>query len=411
MALAALSGTLSGKVTEDSTLDVNGTVFISGGDTTGGEFFSGIFAGIYGELTVTATGVWSYKLANSLATVQSLAGNTESHDYFGISWGYGSVEGEIDIVVQGANDSATIAGDLTKNLNVVAAASVSGQIEISDVDIGEKAFRPATQTGKFGTLTLDKTGAWQYDLLPGQRTAILDESKNGTETFSISSVDGTLASVTITVSSGAVPDTTAPTAVTFNPTDEATGIALSSNIIVTFSEAIIRGTGNILLKNAAGTVIETFNVATSSNLSLSGNTLTLNPTADLGYSTGYKVEFASGTVKDLAGNSYTGTTTYNFTSVEVTTSPITTTNAKVFLGSGDDNFSVSNSGTTLYGNTGNNIVTIAAGVTDVILDQNIEKIKFAGVSSSYTFKQTGNMINIYDAVSYTHLTLPTKRIV
>ena len=73
--------------------------------------------------------------------------------------------------------------------------------------------------------------------------------------------------------------------------------------------------------------------------------------------------------------------------------------AKVFLGAGDDNFTVSNNGTTLYGNTGNDAVTIATGITGVTLDQNIERINFSGASNSYAFKQTGNLINVYDAAN------------
>ncbi|MCX7247176.1 MAG: Ig-like domain-containing protein [Burkholderiales bacterium] len=108
-------------------------------------------------------------------------------------------------------------------------------------------------------------------------------------------------------------DTTVPTISTFSPIDEATGIAIGSNITLTFSESIQRGTGSILLKTAAGTTVATYDAVTSVNLSIFGSTLTINPTADLAYSTGYKVEFAAGTIKDLAGNSYAGTTSYNFT--------------------------------------------------------------------------------------------------
>jgi len=80
----------------------------------------------------------------------------------------------------------------------------------------------------------------------------------------------------------------------------------------------------------------------------------------------------------------------------IATPTITTTKAKVFMGV-DDSFTASNIGTTIYGNTGNDVVTVAAGATGVILDQNIERINFPESVSSYTFRQTGNMINVYDA--------------
>jgi len=53
---------------------------------------------------------------------------------------------------------------------------------------------------------------------------------------------------------------------------------VGSNIVLNFNEAIARGTGNIVLKTAAGVTVATYDAATSSNLSISGSTLTINPT-------------------------------------------------------------------------------------------------------------------------------------
>ncbi|WP_350294927.1 Ig-like domain-containing protein, partial [Limnohabitans sp. Rim8] len=82
-----------------------------------------------------------------------------------------------------------------------------------------------------------------------------------------------------------VQDTAAPTVTTFSPANEALGVAIGSNIVLSFNEAIAKGTGNIVLKTSAGLVVATYDAATSTNLSISGSTLTINPTADLGYST------------------------------------------------------------------------------------------------------------------------------
>ena len=120
-------------------------------------------------------------------------------------------------------------------------------------------------------------------------------------------------------------DTTAPTVSSFSPLDEATGVALNANLVLTFSEAIARGTGTIRLKTAAGTTVESYDAATSANLSLTGSTLTVNPTFSLSNGTGYKLEFESGNIKDLAGNNYAGTTSYNFTTVAVANQPPTGT--------------------------------------------------------------------------------------
>ncbi|MEG5056270.1 Ig-like domain-containing protein, partial [Microcoleus sp. B13-B6] len=97
-------------------------------------------------------------------------------------------------------------------------------------------------------------------------------------------------------------DTTAPTA-TFTPADNATSVAVAANLVVTLNEAVQKGTGNIVIKKTDGTVVETINV-TSTNVTVSGSTVTVNPTADLAQGTGYYVEIAAGAIKDLAGNNY-----------------------------------------------------------------------------------------------------------
>jgi uncharacterized delta-60 repeat protein len=152
-------------------------------------------------------------------------------------------------------------------------------------------------------------------LVAGYSAATIDQSAS----YRYGAVDFALARYNVNgsldVNFGVTPilETQPPTVTSFSPLDEATCIAIGSNIVVTFNEPIAKGTGNIVLKTAAGTTVANYNAATSANLSISGNTLTINPTADLAYSTGYKVEFTAGTIKDLAGNSYAGTTSYNFT--------------------------------------------------------------------------------------------------
>jgi len=207
--------------------------------------------------------------------------------------------------------------------------------------------------------------------------------------------------VRFSVSATPAADTTAPTVTTYSPADEAVGVAVGSNIVVTFNEAIARGTGNILLKTSAGATVATYNAATSTNLTLSGSILTLNPSADLSAGTGYKLEFEAGSIKDLAGNAYAGTASYNFSTASGST-PSQPTQAKIYLGL-SDNFTLSNSGATLYGNTGIDVVTLTDAATGVVLDQNVDHIRLPNPSGSYTFKQTGNKINVYDASGSTLL--------
>jgi Ca2+-binding RTX toxin-like protein len=113
-----------------------------------------------------------------------------------------------------------------------------------------------------------------------------------------------------------VVDIMAPTVLAISPADHLAGVGVGDNMVVTFSEAILRGTGVIEIHSgsAAGSLVASYNVATSPNLAISGTTLTINPTENLLNDTHNYVTLAAGSVKDLAGNNYSGTTTpYDFT--------------------------------------------------------------------------------------------------
>src|SRR4028119_1940260 len=123
-------------------------------------------------------------------------------------------------------------------------------------------------------------------------------------------------------------DTTPPTASSLNPTDNATGVGVADNLVLNFSEAIQKGTGNLVIKKLSdNSVVETI-AATADNVTVSGSQFTINPVADLGEGTDYYVEIANGAIKDIAGNNYagiTGNSTWNFTTVAPTVAPADTT--------------------------------------------------------------------------------------
>lgn len=107
----------------------------------------------------------------------------------------------------------------------------------------------------------------------------------------------------------------APVANTFSPLSGATNVQTDSNLVVTFSKTIARGTGTITLRSgsAAGTILESFDAASSNRLTLSGSTFTVDPTALLPTNTQVFLVIPSGAITDTSGNAYTGTSTYSFT--------------------------------------------------------------------------------------------------
>jgi hypothetical protein len=124
----------------------------------------------------------------------------------------------------------------------------------------------------------------------------------------------------------------------------------------------------------------------------------------LSFSNGIASATLSGGVMKLGGATVSSATATAITPTTTISSPTTatTTAAKVYLGT-NDIFTVSNSGTTLYGGSGIDLVTISAGMYGVILDQNVERINLSDASNNYAFKQTGNRINVYNASGTTLL--------
>ena len=123
------------------------------------------------------------------------------------------------------------------------------------------------------------------------------------------------------------PDTTPPTLSTTSPADNSTNVAVGANLVLTFSESVKAGTGNVVIHNAAdGSIVATIAITDASQVSFSGSTLTINPTSDLAPGTHYYVTMASGVVQDLAGNAYAGlsaATDFDFTTVPPDTTPPT----------------------------------------------------------------------------------------
>jgi type III secretion system FlhB-like substrate exporter len=112
-------------------------------------------------------------------------------------------------------------------------------------------------------------------------------------------------------------DVIKPTVQTFTPPNNANGVGIAENIVLKFSEAVHLETGLIQIHSdsASGTVFESFDAGSSTRLMISGDTLTIDPTANLANGTSYYVTFADGSIQDYAGNHYAGTDAYHFSTV------------------------------------------------------------------------------------------------
>ena len=124
-----------------------------------------------------------------------------------------------------------------------------------------------------------------------------------------------------------VADTTPPTVASYLPALGATGQAATVDIVLTFSENVQAGTGNIVLTPASGSAVSI--AVGDAQVSFSTTSVTINPTSSLSTAgMQYTVTMASGVIKDASSGAvaYGGlsSTTYQFT---VANTPAAPTNA------------------------------------------------------------------------------------
>ena len=121
-------------------------------------------------------------------------------------------------------------------------------------------------------------------------------------------------------------DVTPPNITTLAPADDATvGVAVGTNLVASFNEEVQAGTsGTITLwKNldpGPDELVETFDVTSSLLLTFGGNSVTIDPTADLVGGVEYYVLIDADAIVDTASNSFAGISgsgTWSFTTAEI----------------------------------------------------------------------------------------------
>ncbi|MGR7908040.1 S-layer homology domain-containing protein [Lysinibacillus capsici] len=121
------------------------------------------------------------------------------------------------------------------------------------------------------------------------------------------------------VSSGTIVmfDKISPEITTYFPAHQAINVQPADNLVLTFDEKVLPVTSkNIVIRNATDNqIVETIAV-TQANVSITNETVTINPTLDLAHNTTYSIQIDAGAFTDVAGNAYKGianNTSWNFT--------------------------------------------------------------------------------------------------
>ena len=183
-------------------------------------------------------------------------------------------------------------------------------------------------------------------------------------------------SLTLNFNTAAALDTTPPTIASSAPADSATGVAVGANIVLTYSEAVQKGSGSMTISSGGGMV--TISVS-SALVSIAGAVVTINPTADLVAGTSYTLSFPAGVFQDLAGNS-AGSFTLNFnTAVALdTTAPTVSSSVPVAGGTLESTANIVLTYNEAVQVGSGNITITASGGTSVTISLSSAQVSIAG---------------------------------
>lgn len=189
-----------GATTEDSTVPVTGNLLTNDSDVDHGTVLSvaepGLREGVYGALSVNASGEYAYQLDNVLLAVQALAeGQTalEVFDYVATD-GLANVVSQLEISVTGVNDAPVVNSDVAYVYEDTV-PSVNGNVltNDSDIDAGTvlSVTAPGLYQGSFGTLDLAADGSYQYDIdNDATKVQSLGRTAQVAEQFGYTATDG-----------------------------------------------------------------------------------------------------------------------------------------------------------------------------------------------------------------------------
>jgi methionine-rich copper-binding protein CopC len=170
-------------------------------------------------------------------------------------------------------------------------------------------FQSISLSGSTATLTL-------ANALESQATVVLNYTPPGTNP--IKDTAGTpvaaITNLNVPVATG---DTTPPVLTSRSPSTGETEVLVASPVVFTFNETVMAGTGTVVLTNSMDPGdTRTINITDNTQVTISANTVTIQPTNELAGNATYTVTMTSGAVQDSAGNAFAGLSAgdgYSFT--------------------------------------------------------------------------------------------------
>ena len=219
-------------------------------------------------------------------------------------------------------DNAT---GIAENANIVLTFSLPVDVESGNITIKKTSDNSTVETIAVTNSKVTGTGTTQITINPATTLGSLTEyyvliDATGFDNSNSDSYAGISSTTALSFTTG---DNIAPSINSSSPgspADNATGVAVDSNIVINFVEAVDAESGNITIHlTSDNSTIETIDV-TGGQVSGSGTTqITINPANDLESATEYYILIDASAFDDSSGNSYAGissTTALSFTTAE-----------------------------------------------------------------------------------------------
>src|SRR5690606_496412 len=147
----------------------------------------------YGSFSINSAGAWTYTMNSAH---NEFVGGQNYTDSITVATADGTTQ-LITVTIGGTNDAAVLSSATVNLTETNAVLSTNGTLTISDVDSAATFVAQTGTIGTCGTFTINAAGAWTY-----VASSAHNEFAAGTtytDTFTVTSADGTTTSVTVNI--------------------------------------------------------------------------------------------------------------------------------------------------------------------------------------------------------------------
>ncbi|RLC59030.1 MAG: hypothetical protein DRI30_01525, partial [Chloroflexi bacterium] len=205
---AVIGGTDTGSVTEDvgvvaNFISTSGSLTITDPDAGESSFQAGTVNGTYGDLTIDASGNWSYSADNTQAAIQSLDVGETLVDTLTVTSFDGTTH-DVTITINGTEDAPVIGGTSIGTVAEDGSLIASNTLTVTDVDTNDNPISfnnviPTIGDNGYGNFEIT-ANTWIFTLNNAHAAVqALDVGENLNDTFTFTASDGSTQVVTITI--------------------------------------------------------------------------------------------------------------------------------------------------------------------------------------------------------------------